>query len=526
MMQRGQSLEGRPTKLSRRRGVLAGGSLALSASIKGTASSTLRGNGLRCVGATLLALSLGACGTGFDFFPEEPSSTGAVTGGAIGAGLGAVIGSQTGDALGGATIGALAGAGAGYAIGDAVSERDDRYAAQQQTIERQAAMLKAQQAELEALRKLSSDQTSPYISSPVASGGSQGAMYNSQQTQVSEVGPTIPGGKKFLDPSTLNNPFLSSGYQYGSTLQGRQVGRGANQPYVQQESLSGVGSSQARIGAEVQFQKKKSHSSVVGSTLSAATTPSSYEKRGVASYDKRGVVSESGRKDAPAARIPSQALKTKDIKPSAPVTKVAKSNGATSKKKVESSKKVVVAAQNVRGALEPSALLEGEESLKSSNAKSSQAESPVQSNLKPKSSLGIALEVPEKAPKSPSVSKKVAVVKEKPAATQNRSDSVESDETPAKLVENSFKDCEKGESEASVAAGADSLIDKLFYLRRAQRFCPSEPKWYVELGNVYVALGRPEDAKTQYEDALQLKGDYAPAKKGLEGLEATETEVY
>ncbi|NBW41779.1 tetratricopeptide repeat protein, partial [bacterium] len=86
--------------------------------------------------------------------------------------------------------------------------------------------------------------------------------------------------------------------------------------------------------------------------------------------------------------------------------------------------------------------------------------------------------------------------------------------------------CEKGESEASVAAGADSLIDKLFYLRRAQRFCPSEPKWYVELGNVYVALGRPEDAKTQYEDALQLKGDYAPAKKGLEGLEATETEVY
>jgi Flp pilus assembly protein TadD len=87
------------------------------------------------------------------------------------------------------------------------------------------------------------------------------------------------------------------------------------------------------------------------------------------------------------------------------------------------------------------------------------------------------------------------------------------------MVDSSFNDCEKGEAEAKVAATSESLIDKLFYLRRAQRFCPNEPKWYVELGKIYTSLGRSEDAKTQYEDALQLQSDYAPAKKGLEELD-------
>jgi tetratricopeptide (TPR) repeat protein len=126
-------------------------------------------------------------------------------------------------------------------------------------------------------------------------------------------------------------------------------------------------------------------------------------------------------------------------------------------------------------------------------------------------SVGIALEVPEK---------KSEINEGSSEPTDIQRSSVAAGESgTAKMVDSSFNDCEKGEAEAKVAESSESLIDKLFYLRRAQRFCPNEPKWYVELGKIYTSLGRSEDAKTQYEDALQLRSDYAPAKEGLKDLE-------
>lgn len=477
--------------------------------------------GLSITASTLFAFSFGGCGAGFDIFPEKSSHAGAATGGAIGAGLGAVIGSQTGDALGGAAIGALAGAGAGYAIGDAVSERDDRYALQQQTIERQAAMLRAQQSEIDELRRRSGDSASygdrvsygervPYRNNTYASRQLPNYSKSAPATETTST-------RRYIDPATLKNPFAASGYS-SSTNYAANTGYSRGYSYdsssVTRSDTTQGSYSYRNPQTQGSAYSRAGSSAVVGSSLSA-TVPTYTAP--AAQMPSRPVVAE---RSAPARQVSSSratAVSPAPIKTTMPVTRSTSARStsaqATSEQmpSADARQKTAVTSssqrKDVRGAFQPSAAaaVAGSGSLEESSSDTS----------KGSASVGIALEVPEKTSElneSSSVSTASKASSSSPAIREGAS-------APAKMVDSSFNDCEKGEAEAKVAATSESLIDKLFYLRRAQRFCPNEPKWYVELGKIYTSLGRSEDAKTQYEDALQLQSDYAPAKKGLEELD-------
>lgn len=488
--------------------------------------------GLALSGSIFLALSLGGCGTGFDLFPEKSSHAGAATGGAIGAGLGAVIGSQTGDAFGGAAIGALAGAGAGYAIGDAVSERDDRYTLQQQTIERQAAMLRAQQAEIDELRRLSGDggsygdrvsyserapyQNNGYVGRELPDYGKTRSANQIANTQIASSQNATT--RRYIDPATLKNPFAASsysssanypattGYSRGYSYDSSMVARNNVAPSHQLPSSTVQGSysyrnpSYRNPGTSETVYPRAGSSAVVGSSLSAAVPTNNAVPTNRAVRTTPSRVSQAGVAPSSAA-VPSAALPPVSTTASARRTS---STDMRQKTAMNSSSK----AQDVRGALQPAAAAEvaGSRALE---------ESAFSKTSKGSASVGIALEVPEK---TSNLNESSAVLPDSKTPSVSPA-VVGSDAGAMKTVDSSFNDCKKGESEARVAASSDSLIDKLFYLRRAQRFCPNEPKWYVELGKVYTSLGRSEDAKTQYEDALQLQSDYAPAKNGLKELE-------
>lgn len=99
-----------------------------------------------------LALVLTSCTE-----PKKTTGIGAAAGGALGAGLGAIIGNQTGNAGSGLAIGALAGTATGSLIGNSLQAQQESIRSQDEALERQERMIRAQRNEIAELRSLNSD---------------------------------------------------------------------------------------------------------------------------------------------------------------------------------------------------------------------------------------------------------------------------------------------------------------------------------------------------------------------------------
>ena len=84
--------------------------------------------------------------------------------------------------------------------------------------------------------------------------------------------------------------------------------------------------------------------------------------------------------------------------------------------------------------------------------------------------------------------------------------------------------CANAELEADRARSATTQADKLFYLRRASRLCPGFAGYHVEIGQVFSALCRLEDARFSYNKALEIDPGNAEAKKLIGGLNGKKSE--
>lgn len=78
--------------------------------------------------------------------------------------------------------------------------------------------------------------------------------------------------------------------------------------------------------------------------------------------------------------------------------------------------------------------------------------------------------------------------------------------------------CTEADAEAVRARSAASDADKLFYFRRALRLCPKEPAYHVEIGRVYGAIGRTEDARFEFNKALEMDPENQNAQEELSVL--------
>lgn len=147
--------------------------------------------------------------------PGETTQVSAATGGVIGAGLGAIVGNQTGDAGSGLLVGAAAGAGTGALIGNALEAQEKTLATQDEAIERQEQRLRAQEAEIQELRRMGQDQVTyrgtsqtsgaGALSSPKAAyrpSSSKATAVRSSKSAVNNVRPQAKAAPKSSSRST------------------------------------------------------------------------------------------------------------------------------------------------------------------------------------------------------------------------------------------------------------------------------------------------------------------------------------
>lgn len=118
-----------------------------------------------CVTAAIAIAAVSGCTQ-----PKQTTAIGSATGGAIGAGLGAIVGNQTGSTGGGLAIGAVAGAATGALIGNALQAQQESTRAQDEALERQDRVIRAQRQEIQELRTINSD--TPAVSTSRSSLGS------------------------------------------------------------------------------------------------------------------------------------------------------------------------------------------------------------------------------------------------------------------------------------------------------------------------------------------------------------------
>jgi osmotically inducible lipoprotein OsmB len=97
-----------------------------------------------------------------------------------------------------------------------------------------------------------------------------------------------------------------------------------------------------------------------------------------------------------------------------------------------------------------------------------------------------------------------------PAAMQPIEKRTDTESTPS---------CREAEQEARQASNASEASDRLFHLRRALRLCPSGAQYHAKLGALYGELGRSEDARFEFQKALELEPDNSDALAGLDNLQ-------
>ena len=79
--------------------------------------------------------------------------------------------------------------------------------------------------------------------------------------------------------------------------------------------------------------------------------------------------------------------------------------------------------------------------------------------------------------------------------------------------------CKEAVKEAEQGLKSSSDADRLFYLRRASRLCPSEPTYHVELGRMLSSLGKSNEAKQELKHALTLDPKNQAARDELSIVE-------
>lgn len=78
------------------------------------------------------------------------------------------------------------------------------------------------------------------------------------------------------------------------------------------------------------------------------------------------------------------------------------------------------------------------------------------------------------------------------------------------------KSCPDAQPEIQKAEDAQDAGDKLFHYRRALRICPRDAATHVKIGDLYLSLGRKEDALFEYEEAQKLDPSLAGLSEKIE----------
>jgi tetratricopeptide (TPR) repeat protein len=418
-----------------------------------------------------------------------PTGFGAATGAVLGAGIGTLIGSTSGNAGEGLIFGSIAGAAAGGAVGRGFEGQDVAIEQQREKLYRHEDIIGNQQKEIEDLRKQLDDRFSQF---------NRPSSYSGDEYSVNEYQGT-PRARMWSDQSEAYGaqPLAAATPQVvakasppkvaarEAATQVKSVPKRQAKPFV--PDVQAKASVSAPKAPEPSFEvasRAKPQKSVMKLAPRPKTKPAPEFKTEFRSKN----VSSLAPPAVPRARL-------KEIE--APVRKPAAAEKTIAKITPRS-----VSSPEVT----PKPLKIVKESKEQAMDEVAKARSAVETNT-------------AKAAKSTlnEVSRATASVGD--TVSKTTADSVVAarvlPDEPGKIKD---PGCQKAEKEAGRAEKATSAADRLFYFRRALRFCPSEPVYHMEIGKVYQSIGRNEDAEYEFQQALELDPNLAEARDLLAAL--------
>jgi hypothetical protein len=417
--------------------------------------------------AVLFLVSQAGCATE----PGETTVLGGVAGATLGAGLGAIIGNQIGDPGSGVAIGGIAGGLAGTMVANEMESSNRKLALQEEMTRRQRETLNSQQKALSELRALDDD------------GSGEITKYKSRQS---------------LLPDTWSR---SASYK-GSPSSTRSASNS-------QSSSASVGfSSASSVGAAEYSRPDKSLFSDSGDEIKASQVVAPVQKAEKNSVSRPSSIFS-----------PVNSEKIDVIPDTQEESQKKQEEDALAKEKVDNKASPVISKKKVAPPYEPPK----DKSTAFSSSAFSSSDSSSSSSVKEAVSGEAATEISDSlVPNVDEFSSKSYVTTGQNSSNDPQAKAVAElgikakDDKPGntKEVEKSIE-CKNAEIEANKSAQATEVPDKLFHLRRALRLCPSDPQYHYGLGKVYSTVGRTDDARYEFQEALKVDPKFAPALKEI-----------
>ena len=426
------------------------------------------------------------------------TKVGALTGAALGAGLGLAIGSTSGNAGEGLALGTAAGAATGAGIGAGLQARASK--SDESVIRRQQRIIAEQKRQILELRREMGDEgyevpdyNEPGVEEPVS--------YEDTDSGVQRSGVDSPASQPVRESDLVLNDTPADPYAATSGREKMVSGYGA----------ADQGSSiQAKLpAADVDTADFGTSGGLPGARTGANLDAPQPVKPGATGTVDTG----SGIAGAVAAQSPVIATAS-EIAPAKAVKRTKKESSTTGNAAVSDS--AGIASYNSRS-VSPGARarLAGKVSASEENAVNADntpPKKPAVRQVKSSAAVSRPEPKPQQKPETGAVPEKTPQVVKVEKQTEKKSKAAE----PVKVAKKSMgQGCEDAALEAKRGYNASSDADKLFYFRRAIRLCPANPEYFVEVGKVYMNIGRTEDAQHEFSKALELDPENAEAQEQL-----------
>lgn len=515
-------------------------------------SSYLAGFRRHLVVVVWIAASFTGCSPLWESPPtKNGAGVGAAAGAAVGVGIGAIVGAAAGDLVAGAAVGAAAGATVGAVAGNEIQKQENakghREDLQQQNLEQDY-----EQRQIEGLHRNLKDRSGEASESNNGS-SSHGSSYYGSPTR-NRSGVSNSGGVTYLNPPSKGGSSISSGSSYSSASATGATNRvylsppssyragGSETPSSVSTVSSAARSTQIRSTGTASNQYAKNSSETLKpisripappplkkapAQLEALTPVKPTLPSGESEIGK--VAAESAKSDLPRANtgsvLPPPAETADDGLPKLDVD-----DGTVKALEADGAAEGDVVGANVSDELpeQPRARMGDETKAPAHSAKVSLDSLPPPNRgeeavgqVQPATEEGSAT---AKSVVSPAVEHELPKPEKEiiKSAHQAELPSKVNDTEPSKVgspAPPSNDECRQAAAEAQRAKSAVSDADRLFYYRRAVRLCSSEPVYHVEIGKLYVNLGRSEDAKFEFRQAIDLDPSNQAAKDHLGRIE-------
>lgn len=447
---------------------------------------------------------------------KNGAGVGAAAGAVVGGGLGAIIGTTTGDAGTGLLVGAAAGATVGAVVGNE-AQRQANARGVREDIDTQTDELNEQQRQNDELKKNLNDAQRPAVKSYTPPPAAQSRSYSASPTVINPPSRPFSAARPAVTGRIYINP--------PSTYAG---GRGET---IQLASAA----PQARVSAVAPVAQKQ-----IDSLSSRSERPLPPKPALPAAPAVTGPPAE-------AARPPViETAKSSDLPPAnkgsilpPPAAETAASEDGLPKLDVDDGTVKALEADEAGAEEEVLGSAAAEETTQARGRLAEEASSPAAGLPPPAGTAKAGANQLPAGAKEIASNAKSAVMAESPAlkpaqrelplAEKEVVGSQHKAELPQATEEGSTSkagspappsndECRQATSEVQRAKSAVSDADRLFYYRRAVRLCSSEPAYHVEIGKLYINLGRTEDAKFEFQQALDIDPRNQPARDQLDRL--------